>query len=42
MPPEDADFRALLSTRTPKIRDDLPRVLIRNRVDRDAIVGLDW
>jgi hypothetical protein len=33
----DADLRALLRTLSPKARDDLRRVLIRDQADRDAI-----
>jgi hypothetical protein len=34
---EGSDLRDLLSTLDPKARDDLRRVLIRDRADRDAI-----
>ena len=34
---EDADLRALRETLSPKARDDLRRVLIRDQADRDAI-----
>jgi hypothetical protein len=49
---EDCDLRALLLTLSPKARDDLRRVLIRDDTDRDAIAmqlmryrdqnGQDW
>ena len=34
---DDADLRALLETLSPKARDDLRRVLIRDQADRDAM-----
>jgi hypothetical protein len=33
------DLRDLLSTLSPKVRDDLRSVLIRDRTDRDAIAS---
>jgi hypothetical protein len=36
---EDGDLRALLLTFSPKARDDLRRVLIRDDADRDAIAS---
>lgn len=35
----EADLRALLGTLSPKARDDLRRVLIRDQADRDAIAS---
>jgi hypothetical protein len=36
---DSADLRVLLSTLDPNARDDLPRVLIRDQADRDAIAS---
>ena len=35
----DAELRDLLRTLTPKARDDLRHVLIRDQADRDAIAS---
>jgi hypothetical protein len=37
---EGHNLRSLLQTLSPKSRDDLRRVLIRNQVDRDAIASI--
>jgi hypothetical protein len=37
---DDMDLRSLLETLTPKARDDLRRVLIRDQADRDAIASM--
>ena len=39
VPAMDDDLRALLLTLSPKSRDDLRRVLIRDQADRDAIAS---
>jgi hypothetical protein len=36
MTEDDSDLRALLETLDPKARDDLRRVLIRDKADRNA------
>ena len=36
---DDMDLRSLLETLDPKARDDLRRVLILNRADRDSIAS---
>jgi hypothetical protein len=36
---DDGDLRAILATLDPKARDDLRRVLIHDRADRDAIAS---
>jgi hypothetical protein len=36
---DDTDLRALLATLDPKARGELPRVLIREHADRDAIAS---
>jgi hypothetical protein len=38
---DDNSLRALLETLDPKARDDLRRVLFRDRADRDAIGEID-
>ena len=38
-PEEEDDIRSLLETLSPKARDDLHRVLIRDQADRDAIAS---